>query len=315
MGVCKNTTPRRLREPLAAALIALAACTSEMPPPGDSVSLRIAQDEAIEPACVDLVAAGVLTPPAPLAERAEQAPPTIRSEWLVLGREACAMLGGTLPGEDGTDATRLLWSVHEERDTIELLLIGKADAALAIVQPSPRERMDGLTTSLLGVELFAFVVHPSSSLFNLRLEDARQLADGTVVDWRQVRLDAGPVTLLTPRGRGSVERATRTLMPGRRLSGSAIWADSTAAATEAVGRDPNAVAFVPVAEIPQDADVRVLTIDGAAPGRDAFLDGRYPIGAPLWLTTRGGPTQCVEALRERFARGEFAQTASTLAAN
>lgn len=315
MGLYEKTTPRRFGGPLAAALTTLVACTSEMPPPGESASLRITQDEAVEPACVDLVAAGVITPAAPLAERAEFALPTVRHECLALGREACAMLGGSLPGGQDADAARLLWSVHEERDTIELMLLGKADAALAIVPPSPRELQDGLASSLLGVELFAFVVHPSSSLYNLRFEDARLLADGSVVDWRQVRLDAGPVTVVVPQGRGSVERAMRSLMPGRRLSGSAVWADSTAAALESVDRDPNAVAFVPVAELPPDATARVLTIDGVTPSREAFVDGRYPLGAPLWLTTRSQPTPAVEAFRERFERGDFNRAAPSLTAN
>lgn len=310
MGMYENTTPRRFRGPLAAALTTLAACTSEMPPPGDGASLRFTQDEAVEPACVDLVAAGAMTPAAPLVERAEFLPPVVRKEWLALGREACAMLGGSLPGD--ADTAQLLWTVHEERDTIELLLLGKTDAAMSIVPPSPREREDGLLSSLLGVELFAFVVPASSSLYNLRIEDARQLADGTVVDWREVRLDAGPVKLFVPRGHGAVERAMRTLMPGRRLSGSAVWVDSTAAALEAIGLDPNAVAIVPVAELPQGADIRVLAIDGEAPGQDAFLAGRYPIGSPLWLTTRGDPTPNVSALREQFSRGDFAQVALTL---
>lgn len=315
MGMYENTTPRRFRGPLAATLTTLAACTSEMPPPGDGASLRFTQDEAVEPACVDLVAAGIITPAAPLAERAEFALPKVRHECLALGREACAMLGGSLPGGQDTDTMPLLWSVHEERDTIELLLLGKADAALAIVPPSPRELQDGFQSSLLGVELFAFVVHPSSSLYNLRIEDARLLADGSVVDWRQVRLDAGPVTFVVPQGRGSVERAVRTLMPGRRLSGSAVWADSTAAALETVDRDPNAVAFVPVAELPTGAPARVLTIDGMTPSRDAFVDGRYPVGAPLWLTTRSQPTPAVAAFREQYERGDFARAAATVATN
>ncbi len=315
MGVYENSTPRRLGGPLATALLALAACTADMPPPGDGASLHNTQDECVEPACVDLVAAGVMTPAAPLAERAEFLPPAVRMEWIALGCEASSMLGGSLPGAAETDTAQVHWSVHEERDTIELLLLGKVDAALAVVPPAPRELQAGLTTCMLGVELFAFVVHPSSSLYNLRIDDARQLAEGTIVDWRHIRLDAGPVTFVVPHGHSAVERARRTLMPGRRLSGSAVWADSTAAAVDAILRDPNAIAFVPLAELHQDAAVRVLTIDGTAPSRTAFVEGRYSIGAPLWLTSRSEPSPAVTVLREQFANGHFAQVATTLATN
>jgi phosphate transport system substrate-binding protein len=171
---------------------------------------------------------------------------------------------------------------------------------------------NGVTTSLLGVELFGLVVHPSSSIFNLRLDDARLLMDGTTVDWRAVRLDSGPVTLVVPQCFGAVERAMRTLAPGRRLSGSALYADSTEAAVGMVVSDPNAIAFVPIAEMPKDAQVRVLTIDGAAPSLSAFTDGSYPAGTPLWLVTRGGPLACVESLREQLSCGDFTQQAKTL---
>lgn len=296
-------------------LIALSACTSEMPPPGDGSLLRLTQDQAVEPACVDLVATGVITPAAPMAERAESIPPTVRSEWLALGREACAMLGGSLPNTLDTEEAQLLWSVHEERDTIELLLLGKADAALSIVPPAPREMQDGVTSSLLGVELFAFFVHPSSSIYNLRLEDARLLADGTIVDWRHVRLDAGPVSLVVSQGHGATERATRSLLPGRRLSGSAIWADSAAAAVMIAERDSNAVALLPVAAVPAGSSLRMLTLDGVEPSVMAFGEGRYPVGSPLWLVTRGEPKSCVANLRDHAARGELAERAPTLSTN
>ena len=312
MGMHKNTTGTGTRRARLAALMALAACTSEIPPPRDGTALQGADDGAVEPACVDLYAAGALAPAAPMAERADFGSPRIRNELLALGREACGMLGGSLPGAHDTDTEQLLWSVHEERDTIELLLLGKTDAAVSIVPPAPREMQNGVTTSLLGVELFGLVVHPSSSIFNLRLDDARLLMDGTTVDWREVRLDSGPVTLVVPQCFGAVERAMRSLAPGRRLSGSALYADSTEAAVGMVVRDPNAIAFVPIAEMPKDAQVRVLTIDGAAPSLSAFTDGSYLAGTPLWLVTRGGPLACVESLREQLSCGDFTQQAKTL---
>lgn len=312
MGMFENTTGEGTRRVRLAALMALAACTSEIPPPRDGSALQGADDGAVEPVCIDLYAAGALAPAAPMAERADFGSPRIRNELLALGREACAMLGGSLPGAHDTDTEQLLWSVHEERDTIELLLLGKTDAAVAIVPPAPREMQTGITTSLLGVELLGFVVHPSSSIFNLRLDDARTLVDGSTVDWHSIRLDSGPVTLVVPRSLGAVERAMRALAPGRRLSGSALYADSTEAAVGMVARDPNAIAFVPIAELPQGAPVRVLSIDGSAPSLGAFMEGSYPAGTPLWLVTRGEPLACVESLREQLSCGGLSQQAKTL---
>ncbi len=312
MGLFENTTGTGALGARVAALLALAACTSEMPPPKDGAALRSAGDDPVEPVCIDLAAAGWMAPAAPMAERANYGLPTVRNELLALGREACAILGGSLPGEHDSDTAQLLWSVHEERDTIELLLLGKADAALATVPPAPRELQDGVTASMLGVELFGFAVHPSSSVYNLRLEDARLLADGTTVDWRQIRLDAGPVTFVVPQANGAAERAMRSLAPGRRLSGAAMWADSTEAALEAVARDPNAIAFVPIAALPESATVRIVTIDGAQPSVGAFEDGTYPIGVPIWFVARGQPRECLTSLREQIARGDFAGQRMTL---
>ena len=104
----------------------------------------------------------------------------------------------------------------------------------------------------------------------------------------------------------------RSLAPGRRLSGAAMWADSTEAALEAVARDPNAIAFVPIAALTESATVRILTIDGAQPSIGAFEDGTYPVGVPIWFVARGQPRECIASLREQIARGDFAGQRVTL---
>lgn len=288
-----------------AALAFLAACSSELPAPIQSAEWLQASSSGPELACVDLTArTSSHVPSAPLAERSLQATLPTTTERLALGRSASAILGNTLPVALESMTTRCLSSTHEDRDAVELMLLGKADSAVATVPPSPREAGTGLASTLLGVELFGLVVHASASVHNLRIDMARDVIDGTVADWRQVSLDAGALRLVTSLDAAARDRALRVLAPGRRLTATAQGVDSAAEAVAEILRDPTVVALVHVAALPPDAPVRVLAIDGTLPSVAAFARGSYPVGVPLWLVTRGAPGGLAAELRDKVASGE-----------
>lgn len=305
MGTSKNTTAEVASVARFAAFALLAACSPELPPPALSAAWVGAPDFGPEAVCVDLTARMSSDyPSAPMAERSLYATPPQNSERLALGRSANAILGNTLPVALESMSTRCLSSTHEDRDAVELMLLGKADSAVATVPPSPREAGTGLASTLLGVELFGLVVHDSASVHNLRIEEARDVIDGTLVDWRQFSMDAGALRLVSSLDAAARDRALRVLAPGRSLTAAALGVDSAAEAVAEVLRDPTTIALVHVAAIPPDAPVRVLAIDGTLPSVAAFARGAYPVGVPLWLVTRGAPGGLAAELRDKVASGE-----------
>ncbi len=306
MGMSKNTTVGGASAARLAVMALLASCSAELPPPQSGGFARRQSDSDLEPVCVDLkVGSSFDTPSAPLAERMLGMQPSVSAQLLALGRNANAILGGSFPDSQGVAQSRLVASVHEDRDTIELLLLGKTDCAVSTVSPSMREAQSGLTSMLLGVELFGFVVSESSPLHNVRLEEIRDVLDGTAVDWRQISSGTGPIRLLLPSDTATCERAMRVVAPGRRLTVTAQGVDSTTAAFEAVVRDPSAIALVHLAAQPAGANVRVLSIDGTLPSVAAFARGSYPAGVPLWLVTRGVPGGAAAEIRDGVSSGEL----------
>ena len=306
MEMSNNTSVAGANAARLAVMALFAACSAELPPPQSGGFARHQASSDLEPACADLtVGSSFEIPAAPLTERMASIEPSVSTQLLALGRNACAILGGSFPDSQGVVVTRLVASIHEDRDTLELLLLGKTDCAVSTVPPSPRDAHSGLSSMLLGVELFGFVVSAASPLHNMRIEDLRDVLDGTVADWRQLSSGAGPIRVLLPSDAATCERAMRVVAPGRRLTAMAQGVDSTTAAFEAVGRDPNTIALVHLAAQPAGANVRVLSIDGTLPSVAAFARGAYPAGVPLWLVTRGVPGGAAAEIRDGVSSGEL----------
>lgn len=239
----------------------------------------------IEPFRADLI--GSSPPATPLGERQLQAHGIVQGRHVALGRTARALgadaLLATLSGGD----VSVLASIVDDRDAIELLLLGRTDFAITGVPLSARDRQAGLRDTLLGVELFAVVVAGESTLHGLRAEVARRVLNGAVRDRSEIGLPPGPILLGVPAERDLRDRAARALIAGDSFAATATPIDGDRGAFDLLLREPMAIAVVHVAALAHATGIRPLELDGARPTLASFALGTYPAGIPLLLVTAG----------------------------
>lgn len=177
-----------------------------------------------------------------------------------------------------------------DREAVEHVVVGRADAALVQGRLCSRDLQAGLRESPLGVELFALFVSPSSDVDSLGPEQIRRVFTGQVTDWRELGFAAGAITPIVPADRGARERGARVLIPGDRFAARCVTVNDHRALVQRIQEQPGAVALVRVPGQGPSQRLRTLSIDGVAPSVAAFDDGRYPYGAPLQLVTLGAPS-------------------------
>ncbi|MGE3174622.1 MAG: substrate-binding domain-containing protein [Planctomycetota bacterium] len=297
-------------------LLLCAGCQDRLPPPPSGTLPWQLGDVVRQPARAEPARANPLptrpppagaddAPAAPSGERAELgAAPVAAPRTVAFGRTARQLCGDGLLAAAGVDDA-LLPSIVDDRDAVELLLVGKVDFTITTTALSERDRRAGLMATPLGVEVWTLVVAADSPLYDLSRDAARRLLCGQLRDCRDLGLVPGPITLGVPRAADARERANRALLPGEPFADQATPVDGGRGAFDLLLREPRAIAIVQVAALTPDAGVRALSIDGVPPNRATFASGAYPYGAPLLVVTNGPPRGAAQTVVQAVQRGAF----------
>ena len=183
-----------------------------------------------------------------------------------------------------------------DREAIDRVKVGRADAALVSGSLCGRDLQAGLREVRLGVELFALFVAPSAGVESLNPSQIRRIFTGQVKDWRELGFAPGEITPVVPADRGARARAARVMIPGDRLWAGCTPVSSLEQLVEQWETLPGAVALMRVPRGGATPKVRGVQIDRVSPSLAAFGVGSYPYGVPLQLVSMGAPTGPVTEL-------------------
>ncbi len=296
--------------------LSLAACAE---PPGDpelslQQLLRQAPPAGTAPVPFlqgDLVAAAVPAHAAPAGEvavRSEEAPRRLLAVTLGLG--VAEFLPADLEDafEREQSAFDLTRATASGRDAIDLVQVGRADAAIVLGDLSARDVRAGLRQHELGHEVFALATGPQRTVHNLSQLQVRQLLTGQTGHWSCFGSDAGGVALVLPTG-AVAERAARALIPGDPFPDrGVVRTELDEQVFDQLLRTPGAVGVVRLAAARRAPEIRLLAIDTVLPTAEAFAASTYPYGQRLILVVAGPGNEATARLLQ-FLRGEHCRAA------
>ena len=146
---------------------------------------------------------------------------------------------------------------------------------------TPAELGMGLNQQLLAIDGIAVILHYSSPVTNLTLEQIRGIYTGVYTDWSQVStVKSGAIAVVT-REEGSGTRGAFEEMvgfPGQLRLG-AVEGPSTGAVRSNVAGNPNAIGYISIGSI--DGSVRAISVNGVAPTTANMVAGTYGIARPF----------------------------------
>jgi phosphate transport system substrate-binding protein len=169
-----------------------------------------------------------------------------------------------------------------------------------------------LVRTPIGLNGLAIIVHPSNNIDGLSLVQLRDIYSGRVINWQALGSDVGEIVLVSREdGAGARVLFDERVMGDERVSLTAVVMPGSNDVVDYVSRNPAAIAYVsrshvvdwipgenageptPASE-PTGADgappVKVLSLEGRWPTREALAEQEYSLTQPLYLITLGQPS-------------------------
>ena len=154
------------------------------------------------------------------------------------------------------------------------------------LKPEEEKRVQAVTVAR---DAMVLIVHPSSKVVGLRLEQVRSLYSGDTRNWRDVGGADLRATVITREDGSGTRGAFEEMVMGKTLiTNSALVQDSMGAVRQMVAADPAAVGYISLGIV--DPSVRALRIDDQEATEENIDRGTYKLLRPFTFVSRGEPT-------------------------
>ncbi|MEW5784365.1 MAG: phosphate ABC transporter substrate-binding protein [Bacillota bacterium] len=187
--------------------------------------------------------------------------------------------------------------------------IKAADEGAAEIGASSRElktEEKALNEVVLAKDGIAIVVHPSSTVEDLTLEQIRDIYAGVITNWKEVGGPDKAIVVVTREEGSGTRSAFEEIVMGKDnpISDQAIVQNSTGSVKTTVAGDENAIGYISLSAL--NADVAAVKVDGAAISVETIISGTYKVSRPFIYVTKGEPQGLAKAYLE-FAISAEAQ--------
>lgn len=244
-----------------------------------------------------LVLAACAAPPTPAIARPTDVPETLSLAASTAAAPLLRELGRAFQREHpavilaGLDETYNAAQVQAQ--------VAEGTLSLAGIEGTPQQE---LWAAPLAVDALAVIVHADNPLASLTLAQLRQVFAGRTWRWSELDVQvAGDEIIVASREAGS---GTRIAFEGLALRAGpdqdplpvttmAVLRLSSAEMAAWVAAHPAAIGYVALGAlegVPERAKVKVLAIEGVAPGPEPVASGAYPLSLPLYLVAPAEPT-------------------------
>lgn len=244
------------------------------------------------------------------ASVATPAPVTIT----IAGSSAMAPVLSALTDEYSRQHPNVVFDLRGGGSTLgeEAIRAGRYDiAASTLFPPDPDSDVaalpgdERLVRTPIGLNGLAIIVHPNNDIEALSLVQLRDIYSGRVLNWQALGSDAGEIVLVSREdGAGARVLFDERVMGDERVALTAVVMPSSGDVVDYLSRNPAAIAYVSrshvVDWIPDEAAgesteaseaplVKVLSLEGRWPTREALAEQKYVLTQPLYLITSGQP--------------------------
>ncbi|MDD3642329.1 MAG: PstS family phosphate ABC transporter substrate-binding protein [Candidatus Krumholzibacteria bacterium] len=141
---------------------------------------------------------------------------------------------------------------------------------------------------VVAVDGLAIVVHPSSPINGLTVEQVRGIYTGAITNWKELGgPDVAIVMISRDTNSGTYETFEELVMNKEKIHEKAEYVGSNGAIRQRVQSTPAAIGYVGLGFV--DRSVKALEIGGVAPDMNTVSSGIYPVARPLFMFTNGYP--------------------------
>jgi ABC-type phosphate transport system substrate-binding protein len=191
------------------------------------------------------------------------------------------------------------------RPSLNKLKHGRIDVAGSDLTANPERN---LADHPIGAMLYALVVSPDVELKGLSSAEIQEIFNGQISNWVQVGGSNEAITVVLPPTGSSINAIFQSFVlqgVAENVNAMRIKKDSPTQVVQSVLQTPGAISYVPL-EIAQETGMKILTIDGVAPGVQALQEGMYAFWSVEHLYTQGDGSAAFQAY-EQFLNSDQEQ--------
>ena len=171
----------------------------------------------------------------------------------------------------------------------KLLMEGRADVSGLARSLRSTEKARHPYYVIIGYAALAVYVHPDNPVQSLSRAQLKAFFTGQLKNWKDVGGRDAPVELVTVKlstGSGTTDFFREAVLEGAPFAPTHAF-EHPREVQSYVASHPHAISWGTLA--PDVQGVRVLSLDGVAPGPDSIRTADYPLSRPMVLATRGVP--------------------------
>jgi phosphate transport system substrate-binding protein len=169
---------------------------------------------------------------------------------------------------------------------IQSALSGTADIGMADLVNLPPEA-SGLRSVMVAKDGIVVVVHPSSKVKGLTIDQVRNVFTGKIKNWKEIGGSNAPVTVVSREAGSGTRTSFEQIVGGVKLTDNAIIQDSNGTIRETVANDANAIGYLSHGLL--NDKIKALAIDGITCTPDEIAKGAYKLVRPIYFLTRTEP--------------------------
>jgi phosphate transport system substrate-binding protein len=147
-----------------------------------------------------------------------------------------------------------------------------------------------LKPTIVAFDGIAVIVNEKNPIANLTKRQVEQIFTGDVTDWSAIGGNSGRISIYTRNtSSGTYQDFKDLAMKRRDYAGSSQKLAGNEQIVAEVAKNPNGIGYVGLAYM-NSPGVKVVSIDGATPSKDAVLNKKYAYARPTFYYTNGEPT-------------------------
>jgi phosphate transport system substrate-binding protein len=191
--------------------------------------------------------------------------------------------------DEANPGTRVLVAGVGSSAGIESVSQGSSDIGTSSRDLKDAEKSLGLVDTPIAFDAIAVIVNPSNPVKALTTQQAADIFEGKITNWKQVGGPDEPIGLVNrDEASGTREAFSKIVLKGAAFDRAAVVLPGTGQVRSVVADSPSAIGYISLGFV--DKTVKALSIDGIAPSEKTVANKSYPISRVLHFFTKGEPT-------------------------
>ena len=172
---------------------------------------------------------------------------------------------------------------------IESVTNGTCDIGTSSRELTPQEKTLGLVDTPVAFDAIAVIVNPANSVKALSKQQAADIFEGKITNWKQVGGPDEPIGLVNrDEASGTRDAFSKIVLGGAAFDSRAAVLPGTGQVRSVVADSVTAVGYISLGFV--DKSVKAVAVDGIVPSESTVADGTYPVSRLLHFFTKGKPS-------------------------